>query len=171
MSKILLIGFDGLNSPTKKIINELNMEINTLLLKNNLISIKNQIEKHLKSNTYEYVIVIGQKKGSKGATLERFALNTDQKNKCLVQTGDAAYISSLPLDYLYDLLKNENISVRYSNYAGNKYCNSAFYNVMYWISINQLKTKAGLIHIPSIDKNHSLCFLKKIVEKILCNVR
>lgn len=139
--------------------------MDSLLLKNNFESIRLQMATHLKKE-YDCVLIIGQKKGSKGITLERVTLNLGAKDELLIKNGDVAYFSTLPLERIYKTFKSAKLSVRYSNNAGKKYCNCAFYNTMYLLGEANFKVEAGLIHIPAKNKTNTiedLCNMVRII--------
>jgi pyroglutamyl-peptidase len=65
--------------------------------------------------------------------------------------GPLFRFSELPCFNIVQEIKNEKIPARTSFYAGMYVCNALFYNLLGYINENNLRIKAGFIHVPLMD--------------------
>ncbi len=139
--KILIAGFEGKDTSAKILLDNIKQECNQdiLYLENNFEVCGNQIEEKMLQN-YDYVLIFGQKPNTKSIYLE--------SNAILEQT-------KLETDYYYGVLKENLESYNYkvvsSSDAGNYLCNNVFFRALNFKQKNNLKTKVGFVHIPTID--------------------
>ena len=139
--KILIAGFEGNDNSAKILLDNIKEECNidVLYLENDFNISRTQIEEKL-LQTYDYVLIFGQKPKTKDIYLE---------NNAIIEGND------LKTDYYYGVLRenleNSNYKVVSSSDAGNYLCNNVFFRALNFKQINNLKTKIAFIHIPTID--------------------
>ena len=139
--KILIAGFEGNDNSAKILLDNIKEECNidVLYLENDFNISRTQIEEKL-LQTYDYVLIFGQKPKTKGIYLE---------NNAIIEGND------LKTDYYYGVLRenleNSNYKVVSSSDAGNYLCNNVFFRALNFKQINNLKTKIAFVHIPTID--------------------
>ncbi len=109
----------------------------------------------------EAVICLGVAPGTDVIRLERVALNLDDENlndnadetfigKVIIPGGPVAYWSTLPIEHIYQGLRNHNIPAVISNHAGTYVCNHVFYLARHQIESMKSNAICGFIHIPQI---------------------
>lgn len=109
------------------------------------------------------IINLGLAAKRKNICLERVALNISDSihednsgvikiDETIIENGENAYFSTLPLRKIYDSINNKGIPVEISNTAGLYICNNLMYHVLHYINNNDLDTKAGFIHVPFMDE-------------------
>lgn len=118
------------------------------------------IEK-IKEEKPDVVVMFGQAGGRKKITPERVAINfrdctikdnegNKPQDKYIIKNAPAAYFSTLPIKKICRMLKNNFIPSGISNSAGTYVCNDLMYNILNYIDTENLKIKAGFIHVPYI---------------------
>jgi len=106
----------------------------------------------------DFVLMYGATKKNGPIRFERFAINVElssmgDNSKIPVQerpidlNGPTAYESTLPIDYLKDMVNEGGVSAKISQFAGTHVCNSVFYGVRRHIDLKSLPTRAGFIHM------------------------
>ncbi len=109
------------------------------------------------------ILNLGLAPKRKYISLERVAINVNSSNNednlgvkkvddCIIENGENAYFSKLPLRKILNILDRKGIPVEISNTAGLYVCNNIMYNVLHYINTNKLDIKAGFIHVPLMDK-------------------
>ena len=109
------------------------------------------------------IINLGLAPKRKNISLERVALNisnseySDNKgiikiDESIIENGENAYFSKLPLRKILNILVKKGIPVEISNTAGLYICNNLMYHVLHYIESIKLETKAGFVHVPFMDK-------------------
>lgn len=111
------------------------------------------------------VMCLGLCARSPGILLERVAINLND-DRCGDNAGDCAagrviepdgpvgYRSTLPLDAMHDALREQGITVGWSNHAGTYVCNHVFYTARH--AVEQLDAggeprPCGFVHVPQLD--------------------
>ncbi len=151
--KILIAGFEGNDNSAKILLDNIkecyNQDI--LCLENNFETSSNQIEEKMLQN-YDYVLIFGQKPNTKNIYLENNAILEGIK---------------LETDYYYGVLKDtleiNNYNVLISYDAGNYLCNNVFFRALNFKQKNDLKSKVGFIHIPTIDNIEDIKHLARTI--------
>lgn len=121
------------------------------------------LEKSLLDLKPEIVICLGLASGRKGITPERIAVNmnnasiTDNnglllQDQTIIDSGENAYFSQLPLNNMITVLKEKHIDCSISNSAGLYVCNDIMYRLLHYTNKNKLDIKAGFIHVPLMDE-------------------
>jgi len=109
------------------------------------------------------IINLGLAPRRKNICLERVALNISNStygdnngvikiDEMIMENGENAYFSKLPLRKLFNTINKKGIPVEISNTAGLYICNNLMYHVLHYINFNKLDIKAGFIHVPFMDK-------------------
>jgi pyroglutamyl-peptidase len=107
----------------------------------------------------DLVIMLGESGGRYRINPERIAINVDDfripdnagnkpVDEPIVEGGPPAYFSTLPIRAIRDRLVEAKIPAAISNSAGTYMCNRLFYSVMHLIATEDLKARAGFIHLP-----------------------
>ncbi len=139
--KILIAGFKGNDNSAKILLDNIKEESNQdiLYLENDFEISSNQIEEKMLQN-YDYILIFGQKPNTENIYLENNAILEGTK---------------LETDYYYGVLKenlkSNNYNVLSSCDAGNYLCNNVFFRALNFKQKNNLKSKVGFVHIPTID--------------------
>jgi pyroglutamyl-peptidase len=111
----------------------------------------------------DVVIMLGEGSRRFRINPERVAINVDDfripdnsgnqpKGEPIVEGAPAAYFSTLPIYDIVERLQKAKIPAAISNTAGTYLCNRIFYNVMHFLAVENLNTKAGFIHLPYIHE-------------------
>ena len=119
--------------------------------------------RNLREKKPEFVIMLGEAGGRYRVTPERVAINVDDyripdnsgfqpTGEPIVEDGPVGYFSSLPIYAITEQLTRMNIPSAISNSAGTYLCNRLFYGVMNFIARENLRTKAGFIHLPYLHE-------------------
>ena len=136
----LFVGFKGINNSSRLVLSKLNA-VNKLYLENNKIALCQQISNILTKNTYDRIIMLGQKPLLKNkVSLELKAYKENQE----IETNYS-------LTNLYDTLKNHNIIFKVSFNPGTSFCNCAYFHTLSLIKNMKLNTETIFIHIPYIS--------------------
>lgn len=107
----------------------------------------------------DIILLLGEAGGRFAIAPERIAINLDDfpipdnagnqpREERVVESGPAAYFSTLPLVEIQAALREKGISVALSNTAGTYVCNHLFYRVMHHLVQTKNPAQAGFIHIP-----------------------
>ncbi|MCK5388503.1 MAG: pyroglutamyl-peptidase I [Candidatus Izimaplasma sp.] len=107
----------------------------------------------------DIIINLGLAGNRKAINLERVAINIKDypypdnngvapQDEFIIESGENAYLSTLPLRKIMKHIQLKNIPVEISNTAGTYVCNNLMYHVLHHISVNNLDIKAGFIHVP-----------------------
>jgi pyroglutamyl-peptidase len=143
--------------------------------------VKTALVKAIEETNPAAIICTGQS-GSSAIRLERVAINiadaripyncgTQPRDQTIEPDGPVAYFSKLPLRKLLSALTEAKIPTEISNTAGTFGCNHIFYELMHYLSENNLDIPAGFIHVPSlpeqvIGKNQPSMSLSLIIETL-----
>ena len=122
-----------------------------------------KVYKLMDSTHFDYILMLGESGGRTSVSLERIAVNIadasipDNKGnrphgEKIFSDGENAYFTTLNLKTAKGALNENGIPVQISNSAGLYVCNNLFYGVMHYISKHNLKTKAGFMHIPFLER-------------------
>jgi len=121
-----------------------------------------RVYREMEKTHFDYVLMLGESGGRASVSLERIAVNIADssipdnkgnipKGERIFPDGENAYFTTLNLKTAKDTLNKNGIPVQISNSAGLYVCNNLFYGVMHYIKKNDLKTKAGFMHIPFLE--------------------
>ena len=111
----------------------------------------------------DVVISLGQAGGRSSISIERIGLNLndctmpDNLGVCLTDTfshndGPLAYMATVPVKAIVSAIRENGIPCDISNTAGLFVCNHVMYNVLHYITKNNLPIRAGFIHIPYLPQ-------------------
>lgn len=111
----------------------------------------------------DVVLCIGQAGGRAAITPEKVAINlaearipdNDQDqpiNQPLVQEGETAYFSSLPVKAMVSAMLQAGILAEVSYTAGTFVCNAIMYHVLHLAASAYPHMKAGFIHLPYLPE-------------------
>ncbi|NJE26848.1 pyroglutamyl-peptidase I [Thermococcus sp. MV5] len=170
--RVLITGFEPFGgekvNPSWESVKDLPEKINGVeILKKELPvsfkGIKEKLPQIINKTMPDIVILTGQAGGRTNITIERVAINIMESKKednegykpedePIFKEAPAAYFSTLPIKRIVKALRNNKIPAAISNSAGTYVCNTAMYVALHHISINNLNTKAGFIHVPYIPE-------------------
>ena len=135
----------------------------------------------------EIVICLGLAQGRKFITPERVAINLKdvsapdnngliQQDVKISETGKNAYFTTLPIKQMVANMTEKGIPARLSNTAGTYVCNNVMYHLLEYNERNNLKMKAGFIHVPLMDEQkndqgHFSLPLPTILEGIIDSIK
>lgn len=164
--KILVTGFkpflgEQLN-PSELLAKDLSeqyIEVTSLSLPVEFANSFEFLKKHIKDQSYDYVIMLGQAAGRTKVSLEKIALNwvqTENQDESgnspdtgKISEGEGlALMSKFPVDQVYSELKQKGLPVEISFSAGTYVCNDLYFRVC--SEFPQLK--AVFVHVPLIQK-------------------
>lgn len=170
--KILVTGFDPFGkdviNPAIEAVNKLadtidGVEIIKLKLPTVFDKSAELVDEVIEKVQPAYVLNIGQAGGRYGMTPERIAINLDDAriadnegnqpiDEKIVQEGETAYFSELPIKAMVDYIKKENLPASVSNSAGTFVCNHIMYYSLYLTETKYPEVKAGFMHIPFLPE-------------------
>ena len=136
------------------------------------------IRKDLREKHPDVLVMLGQRGNGTSIDIERIAINLmDSVNpdndgyhpqeQTIVDWGEAAYFSNLPVKTLRDALLHRGIPARVSNSAGLYVCNSTYYNALNEIYDQGLSIKAVFIHLPIISEDFPIEMLTDAILSII----
>ena len=152
--------------------------VESLLLPVSFVRAGKRIREALKEKRLGVLVMLGQRGKGESIDIERIAINmmdaSDPDNdgyhpqeQTIVDEGDAAYFSNLPVKPLRDALLQKGIPARVSNSAGLYVCNSTYYNALNEIYDQGLSTKVVFVHLPKISANFPMELLTESVDTII----
>ena len=170
--KGLITGFDPFGSdvinPSYEAVKRLDDEIQGVqIIKKQIPTVFKKAIKKLEEYIQEYepdfVICVGQAGGRFEITIERVAINMDDAriadnegnqpiDEPIMQDGEKAYFSNLPIKAVVAKLQENNIPSNVSNSAGTFVCNHIMYGLLYMIDKSYNHIKGGFIHVPFIPE-------------------
>lgn len=126
-----------------------------------------QLQQLLELHQPELVVCVGQAGGRTDLSVERIAINVDDAripdnagaqpiDHAIVETGPAAYFSSLPIKAIVHALRTQGIPASVSQTAGTFVCNHVFYGLMHYANTHPGIKRAGFVHIPYLPAQASL---------------
>lgn len=188
--KILITGFKPFNkeivNPSLMLLPYYNKEnITTLPLNVEYDQDALKVIDTIKDNEYDYVLLLGQAGGRKKVTVEGVALNVQNatipdnsnnlvKHHMIIDDAPVAYQTKIDLVSLVNKVNSEFFDISY--HAGTFVCNDLYYQVMHYISVNNLKAKCAFIHLPYLDNqvvdkpnmpSMKLEEMKEIIDKVI----
>lgn len=111
------------------------------------------------------ILMFGATQKNDPVRIERFAINIIDttmgdnskipiRNSKIILNGPPAYESSLPCALLAEGLSDEGVSSVESHYAGTHTCNCLLYNIMHWLSQNDIGHPIGaaFVHVSFPDE-------------------
>lgn len=120
------------------------------------------LKKHITEVNPDAVICVGQAGGRYAICPERVAINIDDArigdncgnqpiDKTIIEGGETAYFSTLPIKIMVENMKTEGIPAQISNSAGTFVCNHIMYALLHLTKTEFKNIKqAGFIHVPYI---------------------
>ena len=150
----------------------------TLLLPVSFMRAGKKIREALREKRPDVLVMLGQRGKGESIDIERIAINMmdasspdnegyHPQEQTIVEWGEAAYFSNLPVKTLRDALLHRGIPARVSNSAGLYVCNSTYYNALNEIYEQGLPTKALFIHLPIISEDFPIEMLKDTILAII----
>jgi pyroglutamyl-peptidase len=169
VKKLLLTGFepflDYTVNPTMKIVEELDgtsiggYAVTGKIMPVDFGSSGAKILGFINELQPDAVISLGLAAGRYKITPERIAINfkdgpVDNEgnqpiDEPIQETGEPAYLSTLPIRQMVDRLKAEGLPADVSNTAGAYLCNNVMYESLHFAASHNPDMPAGFIHIPA----------------------
>ncbi|MBF0715528.1 pyroglutamyl-peptidase I [Gemella palaticanis] len=170
--KVLITGFDPFNNstinPSAEAIKLLpdflgNVEVIKKIIPTVFNKSFDILKEHIENNKPDIVICVGQAGGRSKVTIERVAINIDDApikdndgnipvDKKIVEDGETAYFSTLPIKAIVNKLNIDSIPADISNSAGTFVCNHIMYQSLHYAKVKNHSFKTGFIHIPYIPE-------------------
>jgi len=111
----------------------------------------------------DVILGLGLAGGRPNITIERVAINimdtdkpdiddytpTDEK---IVESGPAAYFSTLPIKKILAEMRKNGIPAMVSNSAGTYVCNTLMYMILHTITLEKLHAIGGFFHLPFLPE-------------------
>ena len=152
--------------------------VETLLLPVSFMRAGKKIREALRERRPDVLIMLGQRSKGESIDIERIAINMmdasspdndgyHPQEQTIVDGGEAAHFSNLPVKTLRDALLHRGITARVSNSAGLYVCNSTYYNALNEIYDQGLPTKALFIHLPIISEDFPIEMLTDAILAII----
>ena len=149
-----------------------------LLLPVSFVRAGKMIREALREKRPDVLVMLGQRGKGESIDIERIAINMmdasspdndgyHPQEQTIVDGGEAAYFSNLPVKTLRDALLHKGIPARVSNSAGLYVCNSTYYNALNEIYEQGLPTKALFIHLPIISEDFPIEMLTDAILAII----
>lgn len=150
----------------------------TLLLPVSFMRAGKMIREALKEKRPDVLVMLGQRSKGESIDIEHIAINMmdasspdndgyHPQEQTIVDGGEAAYFSNLPVKTLRDALLQKGIPARVSNSAGLYVCNSTYYNALNEIYDQGLSIKAVFIHLPRISEDFPIEMLTDAILAII----
>ena len=150
----------------------------TLLLPVSFVRAGNKIREALKEKRPDVLVMLGQRGKGENIDIERIAINMmdasspdndgyHPQEQTIVDGGEAAYFSNLPVKTLRDALLQKGIPTRVSNSAGLYVCNSTYYNALNEIYEQGLSIKVVFVHLPRISEDFPIEMLTDAIQAII----
>ncbi|WP_144509694.1 pyroglutamyl-peptidase I [Bacillus sp. FJAT-22090] len=169
MKKLLLTGFEPFLhykvNPTMKIVEELDgmviggFQIIGKVLTVDFKSSGQQLLRLLEETQPDVHISLGLAGGRYKITPERIAINIKDgdadnegnkpEDELIQETGDAGYLSTLPIRKMVNKLIENGLPAEISNSAGTYLCNNVMYEGLHFVKTTNSKMLSGFIHIPA----------------------
>lgn len=169
MKKLLLTGFEPFLhytvNPTMQIVEELDgsaigeYEIIGKIMTVDFKSSGQQLVKLLTEIQPDVHISLGLAAGRYKITPERIAINIkdgdadNEGNKpvdeSIQETGEAGYLSTLPIRKIVNKLIENGLPAEISNSAGTYLCNNVMYEGLHYVKTTNSEMLSGFIHIPA----------------------
>lgn len=120
------------------------------------------LKTQLQKENYQFVFLLGQAAQRNKISLERVAINWRETESAdneglsampghsILENGDNAYFSTLPLDEMREALQALEIPVEISYTAGAYVCNDLFYKTAHLLKNTQ--SRCGFIHVPFLPE-------------------
>lgn len=169
MKKLLLTGFEPFLSftlnPTMKIVEELDgktigdYQVIGKIMTVDFASSGNQLISVIEATDPDVVISLGLAGGRFKVTPERIAINCKDGeadnmgyspvDEPIQETGEAGYMSTLPIRKMVNTLIEKGYPAEISNTAGTYLCNNVMYEGLHYAAEHKPSMRSGFIHIPA----------------------
>lgn len=154
----LLAGFLGEGNSAKIILDRSSNKLSKLYLDNDFDKCAIQIQKAVFSNSYDFILVLGQKPVIKSIYIE-----TVGKMQPLVLKTQCQW------EVLASYLKKHGFKVKISSNAGNYLCNHVYFHGLNAIEQASLSTDMLFIHVPVLKNITDLDCLASSLSNFLVN--
>ena len=133
----------------------------------------------IKKQSFDVIIMLGETSSTNDyVRLERVAINYKDSIKPdndgiladdeeIITTAPKAYFTSFPIKKICEKIKDKGHKIKVTNSAGTFVCNSLYFNILHYIEVNQLSTKALFIHVPATKELISLEEMKNTLDEII----
>ena len=166
MKKILITGFEPFNgekiNPSWQAVSMLENEIDGYLISKLCIPVVFEeaaqiVLEKAKEISPDVIICVGQAGGRNAINVELVGINlqygkipdnkgNQPKDKPIIEGGNTAYFSTLPVRKIVDAINKENIPSVLSYSAGAYVCNDVLYTLL--AHFGNTSTRVGFIHVP-----------------------
>ena len=120
------------------------------------------LEQAIVKHQPDAVLCVGQAGGCSDISVEKVAVNVadasmpdneqqQPSDEAVIEDGQAAYFSTLPLKAMVENIKEHDIPASISYTAGTFVCNDVMYRLMYMTERRYPKMRGGFVHVPYAD--------------------
>lgn len=170
---IILTGFEPFNgsasNPSSEVINNFPVSLfsghnlDLKILPVDSIKAVGWLKNKIQESRPDVIVLLGEASMRPVVSIEKVAINwmdfriaDNSGNQILdqsvIEEGPAAFFSTLPVNPIYNQLKNSGIPVEISLSAGTYLCNQVFYSSLYYASLENHKCLCGFIHLPPLPE-------------------
>lgn len=137
------------------------------------------IEGVLKKQHYDFVLMLGETSFTPDyVRLERLAINYKDSSKPdndgitaddedLIPGAPKAYFTAFPVKKVAEILKEKEYRIKVTNSTGTFVCNSVYYNILRYLSENNLPQIALFVHLPVSTEIISLNEMKDSISALI----
>ena len=133
----------------------------------------------LTCNQYDFIIILGETGFTTDyVRLERLAINYKDSTKPdndgivvndeeLIVGAPKAYFTAFPIKKVAEILKEKGYKVKVTNSTGTFVCNSVYFNILHYLSENNLPQIAIFVHLPVSTGIISLEEMKDLISALI----
>lgn len=120
-----------------------------------------EVQKLVRQENPDIVILVGQAGGRSAVTVERIAINCEDcpsgfpdnagnspQGEKIYEDGADGYFSNLPIKAMVKKMMDNDVPASVSNTAGTYVCNDLMYHLLYLIHQELPAIRGGFIHVP-----------------------
>lgn len=153
-------------------------EMDVVLLPVNFSTCHKILIEKLNSKDYDLIIMLGETSTTKDfVRLERVAINLKDSigpdndgsipdEEEVIPNAPKAYFTMFPVKKINNSLKEKGYKVKITNSAGSFVCNSVYYNILHYLSVNNRPQAALFVHLPASTEIVSLNEMVRIVKEL-----
>ena len=153
--KILFAGFKDLDNTSKLLLDKINNK-NKVYLENDKQKSCSQIENVLMQQSFDYIILMGQKPVIK----DKINIELEAHN------GEEKLITNFDVNYLTNKLNNANITYSLSKNPGTSFCNNIYFFTLNFLSQNKREEKCIFLHLPQHKNINNLNMLVSFFNEL-----
>lgn len=176
--KVLLTGFEPFAdvdvNPSQQVVEALSQQqVKGIHLAHAILPVEydlagKQIRQLIYAHEPDVVLMLGVARGRDKINLERIAVNVDDSetpdnagevrngHPVVWHTSPIAYLSTLPIIPMIEMLAEKGLPAKISNHAGTFVCNHVFYMASHEFDRINAYVPCGFIHLPPVSEDYTL---------------